>query len=116
MTGFFTTKSHVAFSFFNKPYRDASITVHTPDFLDIRPAVWIPRKYMTDKHKRLMPRGEDVGGCTVYFDYKTAFRISFEVARRKPDWPKQRRMLLNLPNFDAKIFEEISGIKEEELI
>jgi len=25
-------------------------------------------------------------------------------------------MLLNLPNFDAKIFEEISGIKEEELI
>ena len=46
---------------------------------------------------------------------REAFRISFEVARRKPDWPKQRQMLLDLPNFDAKVFEEISGIKEEEL-
>ena len=62
---FFTTKSHVAFRFFNKPYRDASITVHTPDFLNIRPAVWIPGKYMTDKLKRLMPRGADVALCTL---------------------------------------------------
>lgn len=112
---FFTTKSHTAFRFFNKPYRDASITVHTPDFLNIRPAVWIPRKYMTDKHKKLMPRSEDAGGCTVYFNYKTAFRKSFEEARSKPDWPQQLALLKALPNFDAKIFEDITGIKSKEL-
>lgn len=112
---FFTTKSHVAFRFFNKPYSDASFPAHTPDFLNIRPAVWIPKKDMTDKHKRFMSRSEDVGGCTVYFDYKTAFRISFADARRKPDWPEQLEMLKALPNFDAGIFKEITGIKEEEL-
>lgn len=62
-----------------------------------------------------MPRSKDVDGCTVYFDYKTAFRISFADARRKPDWPQQLALLKALPNFDFEIFEEISGITAEEL-
>lgn len=112
---FFTTKSHRAFLIFNKPYKDASITLHVPDFLNIKPAVWIPKDNLKPIHKRICPRIGDIDGCPVYYDYTTAFQISFERARRKSDWPKQRQMLLDLPNFDAGIFEEITGITPKDL-
>ena len=44
------------------------------------------------------------------------FRKSFEEAKCKPGWQEQLALLKAIPNFDAKIFEEISGIREEELV
>ena len=76
---------------------------------------WIPDSKMSRQEKAQHPKYATTGGYLKEYDYKTAFRKSFEKARRKPDWPRQRQKLLDLPNFDAKIFEEISGITPEEL-
>ena len=48
-------------------------------------------------------------------DYKTAFRKSFELHKKQPDWPEQLKRLKAIPNFDFAVFEEISGISKEEL-
>ena len=56
-----------------------------------------------------------VGGYLKNDDYKVAFRKSFDDATRLPDWPEQLKRLKALPNFNFKIFEEISGITAEEL-
>ena len=84
-------------------------------FLRFKLVEWIPEKHMLPEEKEQHPKYATAGGYLKKYDYKEAFRISFEVARRKPDWPKQRQMLLDLPNFDAGIFEEISGITPNEL-
>ena len=76
---------------------------------------WIPDSKMSQQEKKQHPEYATTGGYLKKYTYKEAFRISFADARRKPDWPKQRQMLLDLPNFDAEVFEEISGITPNEL-
>ena len=85
-------------------------------FLRFNLVEWIPEKHMLPEEKEQHPEYATVGGYLKKYDYKEAFRKSFEEARREPDWPEQLEMLKELPNFDAKVFEEISGIKEEELV
>ena len=70
---------------------------------------------MTAEEKKHHPEYAITGGYQKQYDYKEAFRKSFEKAKQLPDWPEQLKRLKALPNFDAKVFEEISGIKEEEL-
>ena len=77
---------------------------------------WVPDYNMSQAEKKQHPEYATTGGYLKKYDYKTAFRKSFENANRLPDWPEQLKRLKALPNFDAKIFEEISGIKEEELV
>ena len=85
-------------------------------FLRFKLVEWIPEKHMLPEEKEQHPKYATVGGYLKKYDYKEAFRKSFEEAKRLPDWPEQLKRLKALPNFDAKIFEEISGIKEEELV
>mgnify|MGYP005756314351 CR=1 FL=1 len=85
-------------------------------FLRFNLVEWIPEKHMLPEEKKQHPEYVTTGGYLKKYDYKKAFRKSFEEARREPDWPEQLEMLKALPNFDARIFEEISGIKEEELV
>lgn len=84
-------------------------------FLRFKLVEWIPEKHMLPEEKEQHPKYATAGGYLKKYDYKEAFRKSFEEARRKPDWPEQLEKLKSLPNFDAKIFEEISGITAEEL-
>ena len=77
---------------------------------------WVPDCNMSQEEKEKHPEYTVTEGYLKRYGYKEAFRKSFEIARRKPDWPEQLEKLKALPNFDAKIFEEISGIKEEELV
>ena len=77
---------------------------------------WVPARDMSQVEKEQHPEYAITGGYLKRYDYKEAFRKSFEEAKRLPDWPEQLKRLKALPNFDAKIFEEISGIKEEELV
>ena len=84
-------------------------------FLRFKLVEWIPEKHMLPEEKEQHPKYATVGGYLKKYDYKEAFRKSFEEAKRLPDWPEQLKRLKALPNFDARIFEEISGIKEEEL-
>ena len=77
---------------------------------------WVPDCNMSQVEKEKHPEYTVTEGYLKRYDYKEAFRKSFEKAKRLPDWPEQLKRLKALPNFDAKIFEEISGIKEEELV
>ena len=70
---------------------------------------------MSHEEKAQHPEYATVGGYLKKYDYKEAFRKSFEEAKRLPDWPEQLGRLKTLPNFDAKIFEEISGISSKDL-
>jgi len=70
---------------------------------------------MLPEEKKQHPEYVTTGGYLKEYAYKEAFRKSFEEAKRLPDWPEQLKRLKALPNFDAKIFEEISGITAEEL-
>ena len=85
-------------------------------FLRFNLVEWIPEEHMSQVEKEQHPKYATVGGYLKKYDYKEAFRKSFEKAKRLPDWPEQLKRLKALPNFDAKVFEEISGIKEEELV
>ena len=116
-SGYLNTSAQKYSFIFNKQV-EKSVLAHIefPAFMHFTLTEWIPDSKMSQQEKNQHPEYVTTGGYLKEYTYKEAFRKSFEVARRKPDWPKQRRMLLNLPNFDAKIFEEISGIKEEELI
>ena len=84
-------------------------------FLRFKLVEWIPEKHMLPEEKEQHPKYATAGGYLKKYDYKEAFRKSFEEAKRLPDWPEQLKRLKALPNFNFKIFEEISGITAEEL-
>ena len=84
-------------------------------FLRFKLVEWIPEKHMLPEEKEQHPKYAAVGGYLKKYDYKEAFRKSFEEAKQLPDWPEQLKRLKALPNFNFKIFEEISGITAEEL-
>lgn len=48
-------------------------------------------------------------------DFKTEARAAFHLAVKKPDWLFEYKKLLDLPNFDYAIFEEITGISKKML-
>ena len=76
---------------------------------------WIPKEHMSSIEKSQHPEYATTGGYLKKYTYKEAFRKSFEAAKKKANWPEQLEKLKALPNFDFKIFEEISGITAEEL-
>ena len=45
--------------------------------------------------------------------YKESFIASFENAKKETNWNEELELLENLPNFNWKIFEKISGISKE---
>jgi len=63
---------------------------------------------MTDKEKEEFTWYKTTEGYLKKIDYKEAWKQSFNNAK-KEDVAKT----LELPNFDYKLFEEISGITEE---
>jgi len=116
-SGYLNTSAQKYCFIFNKQVEKSVLDhIEFPKFMSFTLSEWIPDSKMSQQEKKQHPEYVTTSGYLKKYDYKEAFRKSFADARRKPDWPKQRQLLLNLPNFDAKIFEEISGIKEEELI
>lgn len=69
---------------------------------------WIYSENMTDEEKTAHPEYETTGGYLKTVDFKTACRMMWE---RLDDGDKQA--VKELPNFDAEVFEEITGIKVE---
>ena len=116
-SGYLNTSAQKYCFIFNKPVEKSGLArVEFPEFMCFTLTEWIPDFRMSHEEKEQHPDYATTGGYLKKYTYKEAFRKSFEKAKRLPDWPRQRQQLLNLPNFDAKIFEEISGIKEEELV
>jgi hypothetical protein len=115
-SGYLNTSAQKYCFIFNKPVEKSVLAqIEFPSFMFFALTEWVPARNMSQVEKKRHPEYVTTGGYLKKYAYKTAFRKSFKKARRKPDWPKQRQMLLDLPNFDAKIFEEISGITPEEL-
>ena len=113
-TGYFNTPAQDEFFCFNKLTKKQEIVF--PDFLFFELVEWVNINNMTDSEKNEHPECDTIGGYLKTKDYKEAFRESFEYAKKQSDWQKQLTLLKAIPNFNADIFEEISGIKQEELV
>ena len=60
---------------------------------------------MSNKEKEQHPEHECLGGYLRKMTYKEAFKYSWDNADKE-----DRKLVLELPNFDNNIFKEISGI------
>ena len=70
--------------------------------------LWIYSKYMTDEEKVAHPEYKTTGGYLKTVDFKTACSIMWDNMT-----DDEKDAVKDIPNFDAKVFEEITGIKVE---
>jgi hypothetical protein len=113
-SGYFNTSAQNVIFCFNKPTKNEVIKF--PDFLYFNLIEWVCVEDMTDKEKEEHPEHITTGGFLRRMAYKEAFRKSFESAKKEENWQKQLAELKAIPNFNSRIFYEISGIKPEELV
>jgi len=69
-------------------------------------AVWVDKKDMTDDEKNNISVWKGIGGYLKVLNYKDAWKEGWKTASTDfKNWVK------GLPNFDAKLFQEITGIE-----
>jgi len=93
---------------FNKDSGVKFNDISFPDFFYFETKEWIYGCDMTDKEKEDNPKWEVVDGYLKSYDYHEAWKRSWDNASEE-----DRAKLFDLPNFDAAIFKEISGIDVE---
>ena len=105
-TGFFNTQEIKTIRVFNK---DCAVAVwdqaDKPCFLHFDLTEWICEGDMTDQEKIDNNTFHITGGYLKSYEYKEAFQKSWDEAGEE-----DRAKLFELPNFDAEVFKEISGI------
>jgi len=77
-----------------------------PSFFYFELTTWVSDEDMSDKEKEAFPSYVTTGGYLKTREYKQAFIESYEKAT-----PEDRALVEKLPNFDADIFFQISGIR-----
>ena len=85
--------------YYNSGYRNR------PNFLYFDLCVWVSDTDMTDEEKAANPEYHVRGGYLKTLEYTEAFQKSWD---EPPE--EDRKKLFDLPNFDAEVFKEISGI------
>jgi hypothetical protein len=111
-TGHFSTIDYSGFGTFNKPCTvEEWNNAYKPTWLYFDLTEWIESDDMTDEEKEKNPSHKTTGGYLKVYDYKEAFQKSYNNATRE-----EQLAVKNLPNFDADIFFEISGIRIDEEI
>jgi hypothetical protein len=109
-TGFFNTIQRKTIRVFNK---ECDIEVwdkaNKPHWLYFNLTEWVPESDMTDKEKEEHPEYKTTEGYLKKYDYKEAFQKSYNSASRK-----NQLKVKDLPNFDADVFFEISGIRVDD--
>ena len=93
---------------FNKETKVKKENISFPNYFCFVLCEWVDYSNMDDKEKADFPYCKITGGYLKKKDYKEAWKESFEKAS-KEDVEKT----LVLPNFNYKIFEEISGITKK---
>lgn len=78
---------------------------YKPAFLFFMTTEWVSSDAMTKQEKTENPFHAVTGGIVRTYSYKEAFQRSWENAD-----PEDRIKVKDLPNFDAEIFYQISGI------
>lgn len=91
--------------FGKKCLREDWINAEKPDCLYFPLTQWIDEAEMSDAEKQENPSYAHTGGYLKKLDYKEAFTQSVIAASKE-----ERDMIRALPNFDADIFLEISGV------
>jgi len=76
-----------------------------PDFIWFNLTEWVYESEMTEQEKAENESFNTTGGYLKKYDYKEAFQKSWNEAT-----DEDRNKIFNIPNFDAEVFKEISGI------
>jgi hypothetical protein len=106
-SGCFNTKTPDTILVFNKPCkREKWDNAQKPSFLYFQLNVWVDFRNMTEDEKKADVLAEMRGGYLKRMDYKEAFQLAYSKAS-----DEDKALLLKLPNFNKKLFYEISGIK-----
>jgi hypothetical protein len=90
---------------FNKPTDLRWGDIDHPHFRDFYLNKWVPENDMTDEEKKADPEFYVRGGYLRTYTYKEAWANFW----RETD-EENRQKFLNLPNFDAEVFYEITGV------
>ena len=110
-TGHFNSEQSNTIRVFNKPCDiDLWDECSKPDMIFFNQSFWIYPDDMSPEEKTTFPNYKTTNGYLKVLSYKDAFRKSWNTAKAKSNWESEYNLLINLPNFDAKVFEEISGI------
>tara|TARA_Y100000310_G_scaffold341967_1_gene443127 strand:- start:5880 stop:6422 length:543 start_codon:yes stop_codon:yes gene_type:complete len=81
-----------------------------PQFIyNVNPNIWVDESDMTDDEKKEFSKFHDRGGYLKTIEYKEAWKIAWDEASEE-----DKTLLSKLPNFDADVFEEITGINTKE--
>ena len=105
-SGFFNSITPTEILIFNRLCsREEWLNADKPSFLFFDIAYWVSEDEMTDEEKKADPNFYVRGGQLRKRDYKEAFKLSWNNADAE-----DRIKVKNLPNFDAEVFFEISGI------
>jgi len=94
---------------FNKPTNKKWDEIDHPSFDEYYLTKWVEEKDMTDKEKEADPEFHVRGGYLKTYTYKEAWSNFW-----KDTSEENRQKFLNLPNFDATIFLEITGIDSKD--
>ena len=105
-TGFFNTITPKKILVFNSEC-DIEIwdNAEKPDLLYFNLTEWVSENNMTLEEKESNPTYKTTNGYLKSYDYKEAFKKSWDSASEE-----DRKLVEKLPNFNADIFLEISGI------
>ena len=84
-------------------------SIKIPDFLYFKTVIWVPRSKASKEEKSQHAKEiRTLGGFNKELSYKEAFRLAWDNASKE-----EHKQLINLPNWNNKIFKEISGIDAE---
>jgi hypothetical protein len=109
-TGHFSTEDYSGFGAFNKPCSvEEWKSAKKPDFIRFGLTKWVDLSDMTHQEKIDNPSCETTGGYLRVYGYKEAWRKAWDSAT-----DRDKELLYALPNFDAEVFKEISGIDVKE--
>src|SRR5574344_3086946 len=107
-SGFFNTTSP-ELRMFNKQTNRKLEDIYFPSFLYFDLTTWVSYDTATPEEKKAHKQEiETCGGFLKKIDYKTAFQIAWSNAS-----DDDKESVKYLPNFDADVFFEISGIRVE---
>lgn len=103
-TGLFCTKEFEVYSF-DKPSGKKFDEIDHPSLMNYQLTEFIEAKDMTVEEKTKFPNYGNVDGCLRTYTYKEMWARGWA-----KDSEENKQKFLNLPNFDADIFLEITGI------
>lgn len=78
-------------------------------YIKLPVTIWVTDSSMSDEEKKNNPKFFVAGGYLKKLSYKEAWAQAWKELSKET-----RQQFLDLPNFDAKIFEEITGINVSE--